>query len=51
MFLFFTRAQFVIALWVKLSRKDLDIFAIGAVSLNHIYIHEPKIVNIICSHS
>jgi hypothetical protein len=25
--------------------KDLDIFAIGAVSLNHIYTHLPKIVN------
>jgi hypothetical protein len=30
--------------------KDLDIFAIGAVSLNNIYTHQPKIVNIICSH-
>jgi hypothetical protein len=25
--------------------EDLDIFAIGAVSLNHIYTHQPKIVN------
>jgi hypothetical protein len=25
--------------------KDLDIFAIGAVSLNYIYSHQPKIVN------
>jgi hypothetical protein len=31
--------------------KDLDIFAIGAVSLNHIYTHQPKTVNIICSQS
>jgi hypothetical protein len=31
--------------------KDLDIFAIGAVSLNHIYTHQPKIVNIISSQS
>jgi hypothetical protein len=30
---------------------DLDIFAIGALSLNHIYTHQPKIVNIICSRS
>jgi hypothetical protein len=29
--------------------KDLDIFAIGAVSHNHIYNHIPKIVNNICS--
>jgi hypothetical protein len=29
--------------------KDLDTFAIGAVSLNHIYTHQPKIVNNICS--
>jgi hypothetical protein len=29
--------------------KDLDIFAVGALSLNHIYTHQPKIVNIICS--
>jgi hypothetical protein len=29
--------------------KDLDIFAIGALSLNHIYTHQPKSVNIICS--
>jgi hypothetical protein len=29
--------------------KDLDIFAIGAVSLNHIYNHQPKIINNICS--
>jgi hypothetical protein len=28
---------------------DLDIFAIGAVSLNHIYPHQPKTVNNICS--
>jgi hypothetical protein len=26
--------------------KVLDIFAIGAVPLNHIYTHQPKIVNI-----
>jgi hypothetical protein len=31
--------------------KDLDVFAIGAVSLNHLYTHQPKIVNIICSKS
>jgi hypothetical protein len=31
--------------------KVLDIFAIGVVSLNHIYSHQPKIVNIICSQS
>jgi hypothetical protein len=31
--------------------KDLDIFAIGAVCLNHIYTHQPKIVNNICSYS
>jgi hypothetical protein len=29
--------------------KDLDIFAIGAISLSHIYIHQPKIVNNICT--
>jgi hypothetical protein len=29
--------------------KDLDIFAIGAFSLNNIYTHQPEIVNIICS--
>jgi hypothetical protein len=28
--------------------KYLDIFAIGAVSLNHIYTHEPKSFNIMC---
>jgi hypothetical protein len=28
--------------------KDLDIFAIGAVSLDHIYTHEPKSFNIMC---
>jgi hypothetical protein len=28
--------------------KDLDVFAIGAVSLNHIYTHQIKIVNNIC---
>jgi hypothetical protein len=31
--------------------KNLDLFAIGAVSLNHIYIHQLKIVNNICSYS
>jgi hypothetical protein len=31
--------------------KDLDIFAIGAVSFNHIFTHQPKIGNIICSQS
>jgi hypothetical protein len=31
--------------------KDLDIFAIGAFSLNHIYSYWLKFVNIICSHS
>jgi hypothetical protein len=31
--------------------KDLDIFAIGIVSLNHIYTHQPKIVNVIYSQS
>jgi hypothetical protein len=31
--------------------KDLDIFAIGVFSLNHIYTHQLKIVNIICSQS
>jgi hypothetical protein len=25
--------------------KDLDIFAVGAISLNHIYTHQTKIVN------
>jgi hypothetical protein len=29
--------------------KQLGIFAIGAVSLNHIYNHLPKFVNNICS--
>jgi hypothetical protein len=29
--------------------KYLDIFAIGAVSLNHIYTHESKSFNIMCS--
>jgi hypothetical protein len=28
--------------------KDLDIFAIGAVSLNHIYTRQPKSFNIMC---
>jgi hypothetical protein len=28
--------------------KYLDIFAVGAVSLNHIYTHQPKIINDIC---
>jgi hypothetical protein len=31
--------------------EDLDIFAIGAFSLNHIYSHRLKFVNIICSQS
>jgi hypothetical protein len=31
--------------------RDLDIFAVGAVSLNHIYTHQTKIVNNICSYS
>jgi hypothetical protein len=31
--------------------KDLDIFAIRAISLNHYYTHQSKIVNIICSQS
>jgi hypothetical protein len=30
---------------------DLDIFAVGAVSLNRIYTHQPKFFNSICSHS
>jgi hypothetical protein len=25
--------------------KDPDIFAVGSTSLNHIYTHQPKIVN------
>jgi hypothetical protein len=29
--------------------KDLDIFAFGAISLNHFYNHLPKTVNNICS--
>jgi hypothetical protein len=28
-----------------------SVFAFGAISLNHIYTHQPKIVNIICSQS
>jgi hypothetical protein len=31
--------------------KDLDIFVIGAVTLNHIYAHQHKIVSIISSQS
>jgi hypothetical protein len=31
--------------------KDVDVFAIGAVSRNHIYTHQPNIVNIISSQS
>jgi hypothetical protein len=31
--------------------KDPDIFSIRALSLNHIYTHQPKIVNIICAQS
>jgi hypothetical protein len=31
--------------------KDLDIFVIGAVSLNYIYTQQPTIVNNICSYS
>jgi hypothetical protein len=31
--------------------KDLDVFVIGAVSLSHIYTHQLKIVNVICSQS
>jgi hypothetical protein len=31
--------------------KDLDIFAVGAISLNHVDRHQPKIVNNICSYS
>jgi hypothetical protein len=31
--------------------KDLDIFALGAVSLNHIFTPQTKIVNNISSHS
>jgi hypothetical protein len=31
--------------------KDLDIFALGTVSLNNIYTHQPKIVNNVCSYS
>jgi hypothetical protein len=33
----------------KVVGKYLDIFATGTVSLNYIYTHQPKIVNIICS--
>jgi hypothetical protein len=35
----------------KAVGKDLDIFAIGTVPLNHIYTHQSEIVNIICSQS
>jgi hypothetical protein len=31
--------------------KDVDIFAVRTVSLNHIYTRQPKIVNNICSYS
>jgi hypothetical protein len=31
--------------------KELDIFAIGTVSVNHIFTHQPEIVNNICSYS
>jgi ABC-type Na+ efflux pump permease subunit len=31
--------------------KDLDIFALGTVSLNHIFTQQPKIVNNVCSYS
>jgi hypothetical protein len=31
--------------------KDLDIFALGTVSLNHIFTQQPKSVNNVCSYS
>jgi hypothetical protein len=31
--------------------KDLDMFALGNVSLNHIFTKQPKIVNNVCSYS
>jgi hypothetical protein len=31
--------------------KDLDIFALGAVSLSHIFTQQPKIINNVCSYS
>jgi hypothetical protein len=36
---------------VNVMGKDLDIFAVRAVSRNHIYTHQTKIFNNICSHS
>jgi hypothetical protein len=39
----------IIILIAKVVGKDFDIFAIGAVSVSHIYTHQHKIVHNICS--
>jgi hypothetical protein len=41
----------IVIIAANVASKDLDIFAVRAVSLNHIYTHQTKIVNNICSYS